>query len=119
MSDLIAQCDAQQWRRVAFAGVSELVDVGMLCTRDCKVELAGIVDPALAGSEYNGLPVVATLAELGQIDAIIITDLAAPQAALRLVAPHIEPQRILSPRLLRIALPHLDSEHRAARALEK
>lgn len=118
MSALMAQCADNGWRRIAFAGTSELAEVGTLCAHDYPVELAGVVDEARAGSRFCGLRVVATLADLGQVDAVIVTGIPGSETIVRAMQIEVGRERVLVPSLLGIASQKpgeaQDSEIRAA-----
>lgn len=103
MSNILAECAANGYRRVALAGVSDLADVARLCAYDHKIELVGVVDASELGTTFHGLPVVATLAAAKPVDAVIITGLIKPQMIYQMLAQEIEPERIFAPRLLRLS----------------
>lgn len=105
VSDLIGVCVDRGWTRIAYAGLSDLAEIGFICSHDFPVEIVGFVDPARAGDRFCGLPVLATVAELGAVDVIIITGLDKPDATYRSIVDQAEPDRVLVPRLLRVALP--------------
>ena len=68
------------------------------------MELVGfIANTAPDGSaQFGGLPVAAALSELGDVDAVLVTDLKAPQAAFDGLRAVMSEERILTPRLLRV-----------------
>jgi DNA-binding MarR family transcriptional regulator len=103
MSELMAQCAANGWKRVAFAGASELAEVGTLCVHDFPIELAGVVDEARAGSRFCGLPVAASLGELGEVDAVIVTGIPGSETIVRAMQIEVGHERALVPALLGIA----------------
>lgn len=104
ISELIEDCARRGAKRIAFAGVSDLAEVAMICSLEFPVTVAGVVDPERAGKYFCGTKVRATLDECGPVDAVIITHLSAPYEAYRALAEAIEPDRILVPALLRVAL---------------
>lgn len=101
MSELLADCVASDYRRVALAGVSDLAEVSRLCAYDHKIELIGIVDESQAGTNFHGLPVIATLGAGKPVDAVIITGLIKPERIYESLMQEIAPERIFVPRLLR------------------
>ena len=105
MSDLMGVCSGRGWQKIAFAGLSDLAEIGFICAHDFPVTIVGFVDPARAGERYCGLPVVAAIAEFGPVDAIIVTSLEAPEATYRAISMEIEANRVLAPGMLRVALP--------------
>jgi DNA-binding MarR family transcriptional regulator len=103
MSALMAQCAENGWRRIAFAGTSELAEVGTLCAHDFPIQLAGVVDEAKAGSRFCGLQVTASLAELGPVDAVIVTGIPGSETIVRAMQIEMGGERVLVPDLLGIA----------------
>lgn len=103
MSELMAQCADNGWKRVAFAGASELAEVGTLCAHDYPVQLAGVVDEARAGHRFCGLPVTVSLAELGEVDAVIVTGIPGSETIVRAMQIEVGGERVLVPALLGIA----------------
>jgi hypothetical protein len=117
MSDLMSECGARGWNRVAFAGVSDLAEVGVICAHDFPISVIAMIDPARAGGRFCGLPIVGSVADCGEIDAIIVTELTRPEQVHSAICAEFEPDRVLTPALLRIALPgsaNPDSLQRAA-----
>lgn len=102
MSALMAQCAENGWKRVAFAGASELAEVGTLCAHDYPVQLAGVVDEARAGTRFCGLQVVASLAELGEVDAVIVTGIPGSETIVSAMQIEVGGERVLVPALLGI-----------------
>jgi hypothetical protein len=102
MSDLMAQCADNGWKRIAFAGASELAEVGTLCAHDFPVELVGVVDEARAGTRFCGLPVAPSLNELGEVDAVIVTGIPGSETIVRAMQIEVGRERVLVPALLGI-----------------
>jgi hypothetical protein len=118
MSDLMRDCSELGWHRVAFAGVSDLAEVGVICALDFPVKVVAAIDPARAGETFCGVPVKASVADCGPIDAIIVTDLVNPERVYRAIAAEIGTERTLAPPLLRILLPKTLEGESAQRAAE-
>ncbi|MEX0803097.1 MAG: winged helix-turn-helix transcriptional regulator [Candidatus Binatia bacterium] len=100
MSQLIAQCAANGWTRIAFAGISELAEVGTLCAHDYPVSLVGVIDPMQAGTRFCGLTVHATFADLDAVDAVIVTGIKEAETIFRAMENEIGNGRVLAPTLL-------------------
>lgn len=105
MSEILASCAKNEWRRVALAGASDLAEVGRLCAFDHKIELVGVIDAPQAGTSFHGLPVLASLNDCKPVDAVIVTGLIKPETIVEALAQDIAPERILAPRLLRLKTP--------------
>lgn len=104
--ELMERCRTRGWRRIALCGTSDLGEIAVLCARERDVELAGFLaalGPLNDGvREFGGLPVVARLNDLGQVDAVLVTDLKTPQATFDHLRTSLPDERILTPRLLRV-----------------
>jgi DNA-binding MarR family transcriptional regulator len=109
--DLFATCTQNGWRRVLLAGTGDLGEIATLCARDFDIAVLGFVDGGFADGQaggdadarFAGLPVLADPRAFGNVDAVIVTDLADPQGtfdALRGVFPG---ERVLAPPFLRVA----------------
>ena len=105
MSELMSVCTDRGWSRIAFAGVSELAEVGVICAHDFPVTVVAVIDAPQAGRRFCGLPVQAMLEACGPVDAVIITELAKPQQVYRALRGAIGEERVLTPKLLQLALP--------------
>ena len=87
---------------MALYGAGDLAEIAMLCAREHDIELAGIVDPRLAGGSFLGLAVVADLAALGPVDAAVVVDLAAAQQAHDDAVAALGAERVRAPDFLRV-----------------
>jgi DNA-binding MarR family transcriptional regulator len=117
MSDLMSDCNKLGWHKIAFAGISELAEVGIICAHDFPITIVAVIDPARAGEKFCGLPVEASIAQCGPVDAVIITDLSKPEKIYRIMGGEVGADRVLAPRLLQIALTKA-SKPDSARAAE-
>lgn len=116
ISDLMRECGAFGYKQIAFAGISDLAEVGVICALDFPIKVAAVIAPSYGEKTFCGLPVKSSVAECGPIDAVIITELSKPETVYRAIAAEIDAERILAPQLLQIALPNLvaDVSRRAA-----
>lgn len=101
--DLFAACVAHNWRRVALAGAGDLAEVAHLCAASHDVKLVGLLDSIRAGEFLHDLPTVDRIKDMGAVDAIIITDMAAPQAVFDALVQVMPRERVLTPSLLNIS----------------
>ena len=104
ISGLMQDCTENGQVRVAFAGVSDLAEVGTLCAHDHPITLVGIVDASRAGQQFCGLPVRGTLDELGAVDIVIVTNLAKPDLVFRAMEDELGSGRVLAPQLLAVVV---------------
>jgi DNA-binding MarR family transcriptional regulator len=118
MSGVMAEAAGRGRKRIVFIGASELAEVGALCAYDLPVELVAIVDAKRAGERYCGLFVKKSLAECDAFDVVIITDLTAPDDAYRQTMAAIQPDRIMAPALLKLAIPASENHNNLAQAAE-
>jgi DNA-binding MarR family transcriptional regulator len=95
------------WKQIALYGASELAEVASLCEAS-DVEIVAIVDPAHTNSNFAHLPVVQTITEAGDIDALLLTALSNPQAAYDSLVRDYPASRVIVPGLLRISKPLVD-----------
>jgi len=100
LEEAMALCRDRGWRRVALCGAGELAEIAALCNAEFHLDLV-VVAPGDA-TRVAGLVAVPDLAAAGAVDAAIVTDLARPQAAFTELQALLAPERILTPRLLRI-----------------
>ena len=100
---LMAQCAADGRSRIAFAGASELAEVGTLCAHDYPVKLM----PASSTSKRAGESLSAafllraTLAELGEVDVVIVTGIPGSETIVRAMEIEVGRERVLLPALAR------------------
>jgi DNA-binding MarR family transcriptional regulator len=100
--DLLAGLAARNIRQVALAGAGDLAEIATLCARDYPIELSAILDDAHAAPRFAGLPVVKDMAAIAGVDAVVITDLKAPQATYDRAVAALGAGRVFAPRLLNI-----------------
>jgi DNA-binding MarR family transcriptional regulator len=93
------------FQRVAVAGASDLAEIARICALESGVEIVAMVDSHVASATFVGVPVVASFAAIeGAFDAVVVTDLGAPQATFEAAAAIVGPDKVLAPRLLGIRL---------------
>ena len=102
-SDVLAQCSARGWRRIALAGVSDLSEIATLCAADSEAVILGIIDPSFSGATHAGLAVVAAPHALGQVDAIMITDFRSAQSTFDRLTECFPPERVVAPPMLKVS----------------
>lgn len=102
-ADLLAECTARGWQRVALAGVSDLAEIATLCAAGRLLTLVGIVERDARLASYAGLRIVPRLDDLGPVDAVIITEFGDPQAVFDELVTALSAERVLAPALLNIS----------------
>lgn len=101
--ELFAACAKHGWRRVALAGAGDLAEVARLCVASYDIRLVGLFDETPGAAAPPGLPVVARIEDLGPIDAVLITNMVAPQSVYDAVVRVLPGERVLAPALLNIS----------------
>lgn len=99
---LIEEARAAGVKRVALAGAGELAEVAMLCALGSGIEVAGVVDPGHRANRFRQAPLVGRLDSLPPVDAVLVTEMAAPQATWDRLAAEIGPARLFAPAILKI-----------------
>ena len=93
--------------RIALYGASELAEIVTVAARENQAELVGVVAPGRDDSSFCGLPVAASLAELAPFDAVMVTDVSAPQKIFDTLSQTLDQDRILVLPLLHVV--HVDA----------
>jgi DNA-binding MarR family transcriptional regulator len=104
-----AECDealraavAAGHRRILLVGASELAEIATIAARDHDIELVGILDPARNSDRFAGLVVARGLVQAAPWDAILLTDIAHPQARYDELAVAVPAAMIITPPMLRV-----------------
>ena len=113
--ELFRRCAARGWRRVALCGAGDLSEIATLVAREHSVEIVGVARGGLDVEDERAAAHRASpyLMELGPVDAVVVTDLKAPQGTFDDLARLLPGDRILTPPMLRIARPGVDGERAA------
>ena len=101
--ETLGYCTARGWTRIALAGCGELAEIATLCATEHEVELVGMIDPNAKAASFAGLKVVADANKLRSIDAVIVTDLRAPQGVFDALTAEMPAERVLAPPLLGVS----------------
>jgi DNA-binding MarR family transcriptional regulator len=105
LTELMQECVDRGCHRIAFAGVSDLAEMGTICGHDFDIDIVSVIDAEHAGRRFCGLPVVASAAVCGQLDAVIVTALNRPEVVYQELARALGPDRVLVPHMLRPSPP--------------
>ena len=103
LNEIMAECASREWRRVALAGASDIAEIATVTAHDHDVELIGVIDPDFANDRFCGLPVVRSLRDLGEVDAVIITLTSDGGKLAAVIAVEIGADRVLTPQLVEVA----------------
>jgi len=102
-AELLGQCQARGWNRIALYGLGELSEIMTLSVRDYDVELVCVIDRDAEVSQFAGLPVFKAIPAPQDVDAIIICDITKPQAAYDEACAGFPANRVLTPLVLHIS----------------
>jgi DNA-binding MarR family transcriptional regulator len=107
LTALFIECRARGLGRLALAGAGELAEIAVLSAADVGLHIDHVVDARAAGTTCAGRPVRAALA-VDAIDAVVITDTEAPQAAFDAMlaaaaAAGLAAEAVLAPSVLRVS----------------
>ena len=98
---LLNSAHARGVRRIAVLGVSDLAEIAALCALDCGVAIVAVVDPQSELTRFAGVPVKLNLDDIrDEADAILVTDINDPVAAIAAARLHFGTERVLVPALL-------------------
>ena len=103
IADIFEICQNRHWYKIAIHGLNEISEIAVLCSRNFKIEIVGIVDRSSSSKGYAGIPVVSEIGLLAQCEAIVITDLEEPQTAKINLSNIFSNDRILAPRILNLS----------------
>lgn len=98
---VLAEAVARRMKRVALVGASELSEIIMLCAADLPLQIVGVIDGRKAGQRHAGFTVVARHEDLGEVDGMIVSDVAKPMTAYDAAVLAVGAERVLAPALLR------------------
>ncbi len=101
--DALQRCERSGWRRVALYGQGELVEIATLAAKETSVELVAVIAPGCNAPELAGLPVAADTASAPPFDAVLVADIADPQAAYDRLYRDLPDERIVTPPLLHVS----------------
>jgi DNA-binding MarR family transcriptional regulator len=100
-AEIFSVARSRGFERVVVAGVSDLAEIARICALESGVEIVAMVDAKASSATFVGVPVVRTFdAVEDAYDAIVVTDLGAPQATFEAAAAILGPDRVLAPKLL-------------------
>jgi len=89
------------YRRVVFAGISDLAEIAMICAVDTGVNVVGIVDDSATVTTFVGLQVSSSFeAVAGICEAVLVTDLQRAAELKDRAGAIFGPDRVLTPNLI-------------------
>lgn len=107
---VFSQLKGQHSDRVVLAGRGELSEIAHMAASEADVVIVGIYDNASNLPERHNIPILRTLGEAGDFDAIVIVESREPQKLFDDLKRTVDPKKILAPDFLRITRDELDFE---------
>ncbi len=113
-SELMGIAAGRKWRRIAVFGSGELAEIATLAAGEHGIELVAVIDAERNETHFAGLPVARSLAEIGPVDAVLLTDLKEPQHSYDLLLRELTADRVLVPSFLHVTTSAAIVEERQA-----
>lgn len=103
--DVIKACVSRGLVRIALVGASDLAQLVLLFARNHPVTIVGVIDAEARQTTgtFHGIPVFASLNELPDVDAFIMSGLHHPQEDFNQLIQTVPPGKVFAPDLLDIA----------------
>lgn len=93
--------------RIVLVGKSDLAEIAILCAAESHIDIVALVDAEADVTHFAGIGVAKTLKDVvGGFDAILITNLAHPQAALEEAVAELGADHVFAPALLGLRRAH-------------
>lgn len=103
-TELFREGRQRGWTGVALVGLSDLVEIAMICTAEVDIAIIGVIDATTKKQQHLGYPVFAAYDELPpNVSGLVVTDLRAPRKAFEAAVLHLGSERVLVPRLLGVS----------------
>jgi DNA-binding MarR family transcriptional regulator len=101
-SELFEEARERGFQRIALAGTGELAEIAIIAASQAEVELLAILDSATNRMRFAGLPVVRSLDEIDQFDAVMLTDSRSAQEVYMRMRKCLPASKVLAPPMLRV-----------------
>jgi hypothetical protein len=89
--------------RVILAGDGDLAEIAVLAALETDIELVGVWAPGCNLKTIAGISVVPDLQGAGSFDAVLLTDIRAPQESYDRLRRHVPDAQLLIPAILRVS----------------
>ncbi len=100
---LFAQCRERGWTTIGLVGVGDLCEIAILCAHESGATVAGVVEFGGELSELLGVPVKSSVAEMGSLDALLLTEVDDAQTVYERTIREFPAERVLVPELLEVS----------------
>ncbi len=112
-AEIFSQARMEGKSRLVLVGGGDLAEIAILAAWGEGLELLGLLDPSANQDQYYGVKVIRSLAEIGAVDAVVITEARAPQRAYETMRALLADARVLAPPVLKIARNHVELNAKA------
>jgi DNA-binding MarR family transcriptional regulator len=102
-TDVFDSCVKKGWDQIVLHGLTDLAEIAVLCAANSNVKIIGIVDDSSSLDNFSGAPVVGSISDLDEFDAVLITDLGDPQSSYDKLIKLFSADCVLAPAILNIA----------------
>ncbi len=99
---LLLRAERLGMKRIVLVGAGELAEIAVLAAHDLDVSICAILGEGDNRDRMAGCVVVRSLDEVGDFDAVMLTDMRAPQESFERLAAEVEASRVLVPDFLRV-----------------
>lgn len=103
VSEIYNDCEAKNWSRILFCGVSELAEIASIRAQEHDISIIGTWDFSSDKNKYLHMPVWTSLEQVNDYDACLITSLQNAEQFLELLSENIDHEIILVPSILGIS----------------
>lgn len=101
-AELMAASRGAGMTRLVLIGGGDLAEIAVLAAWGEGVSLVGIIDPRANEPQRFGVPIFRSLAEAGELDAVVITDSQLPQATYDALREMLPEASVLAPPFLKV-----------------
>lgn len=100
---VLAEARIRGFQRIALAGRSDLTEICIICGIEHGADIVMVVDPDLKAEQFVGVSAVHSFeAAVGEVDAVVITDLRHSRKTFELARRYFDRDRVLVPSLLNL-----------------
>lgn len=97
----LSNAAAKGHKRIGLVGASDLTEIAVIVATEIDVEIVAVIDNVIAKTRFIGIPVTADIAATEQnVDAVMITSLADPQATFEGAVAIFGANRVYMPSVL-------------------
>jgi predicted transcriptional regulator len=100
IADCFNTCVEVGYRRILFAGMSELSEIASVRAHNFDLEIVGTLDHGASVTEFLGRPVWRDIEQVIPFDAVVFTALAEPLVLFRHLEKALAPERIIVPEIV-------------------